>query len=39
AGQAYPLAEAMPAAELVVQLATEARAALADTTARFCASG
>jgi nitronate monooxygenase len=39
AGQAYPLAEAMPAAELVVRLATEARAALADTAGRFRASG
>jgi nitronate monooxygenase len=39
AGQTYPLAEAMPAAELVVQLATEARAALADTARRFRACG
>ncbi|MEJ7788033.1 MAG: hypothetical protein WKF96_24805 [Solirubrobacteraceae bacterium] len=38
AGQTYPLAEAMPAAELVVQLANEARAVLADTTGRFCDS-
>jgi nitronate monooxygenase len=35
AGQTYPLAEEMPAAELVVQLADEARAALSDTTRRF----
>ena len=35
AGQTYPLAEAMPAAELVVQLADEAREVLADTTRRF----
>jgi nitronate monooxygenase len=35
AGQAYPLARAMPAAELVVQLADEARAVLADTTKRW----
>jgi nitronate monooxygenase len=35
AGQTYPLAEAMPAAELVVQLANEARAVLADTTGRL----
>jgi nitronate monooxygenase len=39
AGQAYPLAEAMPAGELVVRLATEARAALADAAGRFRASG
>jgi nitronate monooxygenase len=39
AGQTYPLVEAMPAAELVVQLATEARAALDDTARRFRASG
>jgi nitronate monooxygenase len=35
AGQAYPLAESVPAAELVVQLADEARAVLADTSGRF----
>jgi nitronate monooxygenase len=35
AGQAYPLAEAMPAAELVVSLADEARAVLADTAGRL----
>jgi nitronate monooxygenase len=35
AGQTYPLAEAMPAAELVVQLADAARAALADATRRL----
>jgi nitronate monooxygenase len=35
AGQAYPLAEALPAAELVVALADEARAALAEATRRF----
>jgi len=35
AGQTYPLAEAMPAAELVVQLANEAREVLADITERL----
>jgi nitronate monooxygenase len=35
AGQTHPLAEAIPAAELVVQLATEARKALAHATGRF----
>jgi len=39
AGQAYPLAEAMPAAVLVVQLADEARAVLADASGRFCDAG
>ena len=39
AGQTYPLATAMPAAELVVQLAGEARAVLADTARRFCDPG
>jgi nitronate monooxygenase len=39
AGQTYPLAEAMPAAELVVQLANEARAVLAETTGRLVEPG
>jgi len=39
AGQTYPLAAAIPAAELVVQLANDARAVLADTTGRFGESG
>ena len=39
AGQTYPLAQAMPAAELVVQLANEARAVLADTMERWCDPG
>jgi len=39
AGQTYPLAEAMPAADVVVQLADEARAVLADTAERLGDSG
>jgi nitronate monooxygenase len=39
AGQAYPFAEATPAAELVARLADEARDVLADTTARFGGPG
>lgn len=39
AGQTYHLAAAKPAAELVVELADEARAALAETTGRWCDSG
>jgi nitronate monooxygenase len=39
AGQAYPLTQAMPAAELVVALADEARIALAETTERWGARG
>jgi nitronate monooxygenase len=35
AGQAYPLAESLPAAEIVTRLADEARAALAAATRRF----
>jgi nitronate monooxygenase len=35
AGQAYPLAEAAPAGELVRRLGAEARAALAETARRF----
>lgn len=35
AGQTYPLARALPAAQLVVALADEARAALAETTTRL----
>jgi nitronate monooxygenase len=35
AGQAYPLARAAPAGELVRDLAAEARAALAEATARM----
>jgi nitronate monooxygenase len=39
AGQAHPLARATPAAELVVALADEARAVLADAAARWSAPG
>lgn len=39
AGQTHPLARAIPAAELVVQLADEARSALADTAGRWCDRG
>ena len=39
AGQAHPLAQAMPAAELVVQLADEARTVLADAMRRWCDPG
>ena len=39
AGQTYPLAEAMPAAELVVALADEARAALSKSVQRWCDPG
>lgn len=39
AGQAYPLAQAMPAAELVVALADDARAVLGDTARRWCDPG
>ena len=39
AGQTYPLAEAVPAAELVIRLTDEARAVLADTARRFSNSG
>jgi len=39
AGQSHALAEAMPAAELVVRIADEARAVLADTTERWCDPG
>ncbi len=39
AGQAFPLAGSMPAAALVVQLADEARQALADTAGRLGGAG
>ncbi|HUR85189.1 MAG TPA: nitronate monooxygenase [Solirubrobacteraceae bacterium] len=39
AGQTFPLAEAMPAAALVVQIADEARKVLADTTGRLRDAG
>jgi nitronate monooxygenase len=39
AGQAYPLTRATPAGELVVALADEARAVLADTARRWCDPG
>jgi nitronate monooxygenase len=39
AGQAHPLAQAIPAAELVVQLADEARTVLADAMERWCDPG